>query len=334
MVCFHPIEMFYPAVPDEDGKSRLLGPSGFEDCFGYKPQRALVQRKPSDKSNIDAFLIRVPCGKCIGCRLDYSRMWAIRSVHEAMMHKDNTFVTLTFNDEHLPDDRSLHKSEIQSWLKRFRKRFGSGIRYMVCGEYGDKTQRPHYHIIFFNFKFPDMKFWTTRHGQIYYRSDILESLWTDPWSKDPRGYCVIGDVTFESSAYVARYVTKKLDGYLGESKYNGREKEFLSMSRMPGIGTEFFMKNYKDIYNHGYILLPNKHKAPIPRFYDYLLEKIDPELLQQVKLDKKRYMIHNLFMENIDESVERLLVREELQKMKLDKLVRAYEFSADLHNIY
>lgn len=334
MTCFHPHTVLYPVLPDSDGKRRLMFSGDFLERYGFDVDFSKPVQVNSSTGEIGAFTIRIPCGKCIGCRLDYSRMWAIRSVHESAMHSNNTFVTLTFNDSYLPDDRSLHKSEMQSWLKRFRKRFGSGIRYMLCGEYGDKTQRPHYHIIFYNFKFPDMKFWTTRRGQIYYRSEILESLWTDPWSKESRGYCVIGDVSFESSAYVARYVTKKLDGYLGESKYNGREKEFLSMSRMPGLGTEFFIKNYKDIYNHGYILLPNKHKAPIPRFYDYLLEKIDPELFECYKLDKRKYMIDNLFIEDIDSTRERLLVREELQNMKLDKLVRAYEFSSELHNIY
>lgn len=333
MVCFHPITAIYPAVEDKDGKRRLMFSGDFLQNSGFdvdftKPVQC------DDNGIIGGFTVKIPCGKCIGCRLDYSRMWAIRSVHESMSHSNNTFVTLTFNDEHLPDDRSLHKGEIQSWLKRFRKRFGNNIRYMVCGEYGSKTERPHYHIIFYNFKFPDMKFWTTRRGQIYYRSDILESLWTDPWSKEPRGYCVIGDVSFESSAYVARYVTKKLDGYLGESKYNGREKEFLSMSRMPGLGYDFFMNNYEDIYNHGYILLPNKHKAPIPRYYDYLLSITDEDMFNRYKLDKRQFMVNNLFNEDIDSTRERLLVREELQNMKLDRLVRSYEFSADLHNIY
>lgn len=335
MVCYHPIDAVLPAVPDKDGKKHLFFNKGKNSSLLFDDSP--IVRDMADYANIHGFKIKIPCGRCIGCRLDYSRHWAVRSVHEAFMNGDNnTFVTLTFNDEHLPDNYSLSKPYIQSWLKRFRKRFGDGIRYMLCGEYGEKFKRPHYHILFYDFKFPDQKYWTSRNGQIYYRSDILEDLWTDPYSSDSRGFSVIGDVSFESSAYVARYVTKKFfskDSYLVKKYYDGLEPEFMLMSRMPGLGNEYIHKYYKDIFNHGYIVLPNKHKAPIPRYYINELKKIDEDFYNRYKLDKLHELYNNLFVDNPDETQQRLEVREELKKMSCDRLYRTYELDTFLHNI-
>lgn len=334
MVCYHPIEVVFPAVTDRDGKRRLIFSKSFAKDDKMFFDDTPIVRDLYDYANIKGFKIKVPCGRCIGCRLDYSRMWAIRSIHEAHSHMDNnTFVTLTFNDDHLPLDCSLSKPFIQSWIKRFRKKFGDGIRYMLCGEYGDKNSRPHYHILFYNFKFPDQYVWTTRHGQIYYRSKMLEDLWTDPYSSVSRGFSVIGDVTFESSAYVARYVTKKMFGAKAPSWYAGREPEFMLCSRMPGLGSEYLHKYYKDIFNKGYIVLPNGYKAPIPRYYVNELQNIDLDFYNRYKVDKLRYMYDNLFVHDLDSTHERLQVREELQNLKLDKLVRVYEFNGDSQNL-
>lgn len=322
----------YPSVEDSEGKRRLI----FSNDVASKGNRIIESPIITDffePDIINGYRIKIPCGKCIGCRLDYSRQWALRAVNEAMCHKDNTFVTLTFDDDHLPEDRSVHKSYISSWMKRFRKKFGNDIRFMLCGEYGEKFQRPHYHILFFNFKFPDQKYWSQRHGQIYYRSSMLEDVWRDPCASSGNGYSVIGDVTFESAAYVGRYVTKKFDGLLAEKKYQGREKEFLHVSRMPGLGYDFIIKNYQEILNRGYCVLPNGHKAPIPRYYLDVVKDVNPDLYNSFKVDKLHEMVNNLFVEDLDKTQQRLEVREELHKLKLDKLVRCYEFDGNLHNI-
>ena len=96
--------------------------------------------------------VQVPCGKCIGCRLDYSRKWAIRCVLEAQMHKENCFLTLTYDDEHLPKGEKLEKEEMQKFWKRLRKATGTKIRYYMAGEYGTEGGRPHYHACVFGWK--------------------------------------------------------------------------------------------------------------------------------------------------------------------------------------
>lgn len=333
MTCYHPITVCLPSTKDFEGKRRLIFNQDIVKKYSIIDDSPLLRDKV-DSDIINGFKIQIPCGKCIGCRLDYSRMWAIRAVHESMLHDKSSFVTLTFDNDHMPDDCSLHKEYISSWMKRFRKKFGDGIRYMLCGEYGEKFGRPHYHILFFNFDFPDKKYWSQRNGQIYYRSSMLEDVWRDACSSESNGYSIIGDLSFESSAYVARYVTKKLDGDLADQKYNGREKEFLNMSRMPGIGHDFIVKNYKHIFDNNFVVLPNGHKAPIPRYYWDILKQTHPVYYDRKYLDKYHDMVNNLFIPDLDKTQQRLEAREELQKLKLDKLVRAYEFDANLHNIY
>lgn len=136
MTCYHPITVFLPSTKDIDGKRRLIFSSELVNDFGVIDDTPVI-RSRSDHDIIEGFKIKIPCGKCIGCRLDYSRDWAVRAVHESMLYKNNTFVTLTFDDEHLPDDKSLNKGYMSSWMKRFRKKFGNDIRFMMCGEYGE-----------------------------------------------------------------------------------------------------------------------------------------------------------------------------------------------------
>jgi hypothetical protein len=148
--------------------------------------------------------IQVPCGQCIGCRLERSRQWAIRCVHEAYGHEDNAFITLTYAPEHLPHDVSLNISHFQKFMKRLRKAISPKlVRFFHCGEYGELNQRPHYHACLFGYDFPDKVLYTIRDECRLYRSPMLEKLW-------PMGFATVGDVTFESAAYVARYITKKL----------------------------------------------------------------------------------------------------------------------------
>lgn len=328
MTCYHPITCVYPSLPDDEGKKRLL----FSLPEGYAFDGPLVYKK-IDPDIIEGYQIKIPCGRCIGCRLDYSRHWAIRSYHEAFMHNANCFVTLTFNDKYLPNDNSVHKDFIQRWLKRFRKYYGDGIRYMLCGEYGSKKGRPHYHLVLYGFDFDDKYVYSERRGNLYYRSPSLEKIWTLPGCSESAGFSVIGECTFESSAYVARYVTKKVFGSSSKKHYSGREPEFMLMSRMPGLGNEFFNRYYHDMFNTGFVLLPNKFKAPIPRYYVSLLEKTDKELFDCYKLDKLQNLYNNLFNEDIHSTRERLLAREELKKVKCDKLLRFYEDEALLHSI-
>lgn len=334
MVCYHPLSCIYPSTPNDDGKRPLLfRPTSEMRLYNDSP----IIRDMVDYSIIRGFKIKVPCGRCIGCRLDYSRQWALRSMHEAKLFNRGCFVTLTFDNEHLPSDGSVHKSYIQSWLKRFRYRFGDDIRYLLCGEYGSKRGRPHYHILFFNFDFPDKYPWTVRKGNIYYRSPLLESVWRDAYCDTGNGFSVIGDLTAESCAYVSRYITKKVFGADSKKFYNGLEPEFQLMSRMPGLGRNYLEKYYEGWFNNGFCLLENsqgkKFRVQIPRYYVDSMKVINEDVYNRYKLDRINFLYENLFVENLDESAERLQVREELKMMQFDKLVRIYEMDGFLHNI-
>ena len=160
-----------------------------------KPIKAYTSfeyRTPSVKCQIffdhqkagNSVVIDLPCGQCIGCRIDKSKSWALRCVHEASLYDHNCFITLTFNDENLPDDKSLKKEDFVLFMKRLRKKYDGltpvqcgdkviyPIRFFHCGEYGDQFSRPHHHACIFNFDFHDKELWTVRDGVCLYRSEI------------------------------------------------------------------------------------------------------------------------------------------------------------------
>ena len=264
----------------------------------------------------------LPCGQCIGCRLNYSRQWAIRIMHEAEMHDQNCFITLTFDQANLEkrsNPLSLDVSEYQRFMKRLRKRFGKNIRFFHCGEYGDKNKRPHYHAIIFGLDFKDKKLWTNRDGNKLYTSEALQELW-------PYGFSTIGDVTFQSAAYVARYIMKKWKGDGAEDHYTrwcpltGEGTtvlpEYCTMSRMPGIGKTWLEKYKSDVYPHDYVVI-NNHKVKPPRYYDSLLSE---EELADLK--KKRAEDAPEVIDEYNEAMDRLWVSEEIKIKRLELLIR------------
>lgn len=207
---------------------------------------------------------KVPCGRCIGCHLERSRQWAVRIMHEAQMYEDNSFVTLTYDDNHLPEDGSLNKCHFQKFMKRLRKSSDKRIRFYACGEYGKNLSRPHYHAILFGKDFEEKTLYTCRDGIRIYTSEELERIWKD-------GFSTIGEVTFESAAYVSRYILKKQSGVRGEKYYNGRIPEFTLMSMKPGIGAKWYEKYSKDVFPHDYVIIRGGYKSRVPRFYDNIL---------------------------------------------------------------
>jgi hypothetical protein len=258
--------------------------------------------------------IDVPCGQCIGCRLERSRQWAIRCVHEASLYDNNCFVTLTFDDDHLDKNLSLNKRDFVLFMKKLRFKFGQGIRFFHCGEYGFLLQRPHHHVILFNFDFPDKYLWDIRNGNRLYRSPELEALW-------PYGFSSIGDVTFESCAYVARYIMKKVTGKNAGSHYNGREPEYITMSRRPGIAREWFDKYQTDVFPNDYVVIRNGLKCKPPKYYDNIYDKIDPKSMKHVKFNRKL----DALKRKDDNFPRRLNVRERIQELRAEKLVRVLE---------
>jgi hypothetical protein len=258
------------------------------------------------------------CGGCIGCRLEYSRQWAIRMVHESKMHSENCFITLTYNNQNLPEDRSLTKRDWQLFNKRLREHFApKKIRFYMCGEYGSQFGRPHYHAILFGHDFPDKKHWRNADGgQKCYRSATLEKLWTF-------GNSEIGSVTFESCAYLARYVTKKITGELADDHYFDpatgvyRTPEFSLMSLKPGIGATFYEKFKSDIFPSDEVIMRGFAMKP-PKYYMSLYELSDPEDAEFVKTD--RYYAGLAHLDNCTKS--RLNIREEVQLARFKSLKR------------
>ena len=266
--------------------------------------------------------IKLPCGRCIGCRLERSRQWALRCIHEAEYHDKNCFITLTFNDENLNSDGSLVKRDFVLFMKSLRKKvfeeYGCRIRFFHCGEYGELHQRPHHHAIIFGFDFPDKKLWRVVDGFPLYRSKLLESVW-------PFGFSSIAGCTFESCAYVARYILKKINGEEAEEHYKGRVPEYVTMSRRPGIGYQWLM-DHPEIYNRDEVVYKN-HKGKMihakpPHYYDKIFDSIAPDYMSEIKNKRK---IKSKLNEEKLRIPNRLEQMEEFKRINIKKLKRNYE---------
>lgn len=237
----------------------------------------------------------LPCGACKGCKLDWSRAWAVRLMHEKRMHQVSSFVTLTYDEEHLPDVGSLVPSHLQLFHKRLHNRLldarGYGIRYYGCGEYGDLNKRPHYHSILFGVDWPDKKLYSRNsRDEPIFSSAKLDEIWG-------KGGCKIGDVTFESAAYVARYCVKKATKFEREEGHyivydadgviHERNPEFSHQSRRPGIGHSYFQKYGSEIAQWDSIVVDGR-EVPSIRYYDKKIEAVDPARLVVIKRNRQR----------------------------------------------
>lgn len=298
MPCFSPLTAF---------RSKDVGVSG---------KRALTFNRQGSLSGIP---LRIPCGQCVGCRLERSRQWAMRCLHEKRLHKDTCFLTLTYRTELLPPGGTLVKRDLQLFMKRLRKHAGK-VRFYACGEYGDVNKRPHYHVLLYGYAFPDLKpYGVNRRHEKYFTSKVLEEIWG-------KGLCVVGAVTFDSAAYVARYVMKKVTGDAsrvhyrvvdGDGVVTERIAEFTLMSRKPGIGTGWYVKYGEETYVHDSVIVNGKEVRP-PRFYDTKFELANPEKF--VKLKKLRRRRMRLF--RADNTVDRRRVKERLQWLRMRELQR------------
>lgn len=335
MACYFPLDAVRISTLSERPELRHIN----KNRISFKPnERHLGQP------------IKINCGQCIGCRLERSRQWAIRCVHESMLHENNCFITLTFSPEYLetrPNQWSLDKRDFQLFMKRLRKKFGSKIRYYHCGEYGEMCAncqlsifncnchqpqkilgRPHYHACLFGFDFPDKEiFKITETGSILYTSPSLEKLWTCPDTKMSMGFSTIGSVTFESAAYVARYIMKKITGDAQEQHYIHHQTgeillpEYTTMSRRDGIGKGWLDQYIDDVYPHDFVVLNDKKMRP-PRYYDTILKTERPYTFDDIKYNReenaKKHLDNN--------SPERLNVRYQVLTETLKLLPRNKEF--------
>jgi len=294
VACYSPISAFRGRVNPESGKSDVV--------FCVRDSR----RGES---------LTLPCGNCIGCRLDRSRSWAIRCWHEASLYDSNCFCTLTYSPENLPSDGGLVLKHFQDFMKRLRKRFGEGIRFFHCGEYGERLERPHYHVLIFNFDFSDKELISDSRGVRLYHSQDLEDLWG-------KGFCSVGDLTFDSAAYVARYVMKKVNGELAADHYDGKAAEYVTMSRRPGIGRLWYDKFSSDVFPGDFVVHDGSRYRP-PKFYDKLLEKSDPVSFEKIKA--QRVKLGRVL--SADNDLFRLRDKEAVKRSRLVNLTRKMEVS-------
>lgn len=296
----------------------------------YHPQPAYRREDGSvvfaERGSIVASLF-LPCGQCHGCRLERSRQWAIRCMHEAQMHKDNCFITLTYSadregyrPDRMCDGVSLEYRDFQKFIRRLRKAWPRDkIRFYMCGEYGENFSRPHFHACLFGFNFPDREPLRLIGQSKLFSSAQLTKLWG-------HGFCSIGEVTFESAAYIARYCMKKINGDMALPHYTDpdtgqvRSPEFNHMSLKPGIGASWFTRFHGDVYPSDEVIVRGREMRP-PRYYDKKIADMYPEMLEDVKLQREL----DAAMHAADNTFERLAVKEVVSLAKFRNTNRSME---------
>jgi hypothetical protein len=254
----------------------------------------------------------------------------MRCVHEASLHEDNCFITLTYSPENLPPDGSLRKKDFQVFMRELRRAIHpKKVRYYHCGEYGDNTNRPHYHAILFGYNFPDWVYlFDSPSGSPIYTSPTLEKIWN-------KGFVTIGECTYESAAYVARYVMKKINGPMADKinpdtglkhyeRYNDFTgeitevlPEYTTMSRRPGIGRDWIARYTRDCYPKDFTTINGKRCKP-PKAYDRYLREIDPELYDDIKAGRVLAAY-----ESEDNTESRLQAREKVAEAQNRQLKRS-----------
>jgi hypothetical protein len=297
----------------------------------------------------------VACGQCLGCRTDYSLEWAVRISHEASLYDENCFITLTYRDRkactinqlhegyHVPDDWSLHPRHFQLFMKRLRKFFSDRtIRVFYAGEYGrkckhniDVTQgdgcplcnlgRPHFHACVFNLNFPDLESYASDDGELRYTSRILQSIWK-------YGFVDVGELTFGSAAYTARYILKKITGIRAYDHYYNTdldgnvvmlEPEFCKMSNggragkgeKSGIGAKWFAEYRDDVFPKDRVPYGNgEYLNKVPRYYEEIYKEIKPESLAAIKKKRADYKRKN----QLEFSPQRLEDKYKCHKARLE----------------
>lgn len=262
MTCYNPKPAFYEPYTKIDEKTGEI----------YQTRRIKFKslwKCDGDTPN-EENCVMIPCGKCEGCLIDKSSDWSTRVMLETKLWPVNCFATLTYDNKNIPKNRSLVKKDVQNFLKRLRKHADDKLRYLCSGEYGPTTLRPHYHLILLNYRPKDLKrFKQNISGDWLYTSEELTRIWG-------KGYTIIGDVTYQSAAYVARYVLKKAYGITKETFLkHGREPEFTLASRRGGLGTGAFENKaiWEQIKRNQGILIKENNKVVLKKIPTFLRNK-------------------------------------------------------------
>lgn len=300
-------------------------PKGWYMSIGVKPNgKKLLTRHCQ---NQPCEYVELPCNKCSGCRMAYAQQWAIRLHHEATLSTHNSFITLTYSDEHLPPASTLVKRDTTLFLKRLRDKVPIRFRFFLCGEYGsaEHTSRPHYHAVILGYDFPDKVFYKmSKTGFPMYKSKTLADAWQH------QGHSDIGSVTPTSTAYTARYILKKQVGYAALHHYNTidqvtgeitaeRIPEFTKMSLQKGLGTPWIEKFWTDVYPSDEVVMNGRFYRP-PKFYDNWMRANHADIFETVVKRRREFAMQNV--DNPDNTPERLAVRQTVAKSKTDKLTR------------
>nr|QJB19022.1 MAG: replication initiator protein [Microvirus sp.] len=262
MACISPVKCYW---------SKKVNPSG---------KRSLTSDK---RKALDDRVILRPCGVCINCRIQRTADMTVRLVHESKSHNRNSYVTLSYAD----NPESLQIRDWQLFAKRLRKKFGP-FKYYMCGEYGEKNDRPHYHAILFGVDFDDRQYLKkNQNGDVLYSSAALSDLWG-------HGLCVVGDVSLQSARYVAGYIQKKIYGDKAADWYMGRRPEFAFGSN--GLGLSYLRQYGAQWMNNGFVIVDGA-KFRIPRYYDIKYKEIDGlhhDVVKDERLAKARDNPHEL----------------------------------------
>lgn len=335
MSCYHPLLGSYYVDANTGERKTKISSLVNEDYFGNKVKRDWNEIKSFDP---DAFL--VPCGKCLGCRLDYSRRWADRMMLELESNDNKAiFVTLTYDDDHLVDYEgnhitdgygSLYKPHLQLFMKRLRDKYGYGkIRFFGVGEYGSwqNTHRPHYHVILFGIGLDDLEnkipVGYNELRQTVYTDNLISSCWD-------HGFISCGDVSWKSCAYVARYVTKKAiepESDLLNEAFN-LNPLFSVMSRKPGIAAPY-MDEHPDCLDYVSIFVSDsdgQKKIAIPKYFVNRLKLQDPEKGDNIIAQRSLYA-QDAMMAKLSQTdlplLDYLELEEELMYKKIKSLRRS-----------
>lgn len=259
----------------------------------------------------------IPCGKCIGCRLEKRRQWAVRATLEAKTHIENIFATLTYRDDDLVigyQHPTLVEEHLTNFWKRLRqalirhpeyftKESESELRYLASGEYGDESNRPHYHALIFGLDFRDKTIEQKDGDNILYHSEHLDRIWT-------HGYCTIGNVSYASASYVAKYAMKN-DSYHKEIWNEiGVEPQFCRMSRRPALALKWIEENHEDVYPSDELIINNQKMSSI-KYFDNIYAAGNELLMHAIKL-KRQTKTHEL-----NTSKKQLLVKKKVKMAQL-----------------
>lgn len=374
MTCYYPLKAFHVGLNPDNGKN-IIKVKGYEVDHLLKQNGKLFSQyesicnekatcgKKVCRYDCESFLRSknahkkeliyehdvIPCGQCLGCRVQRSREWANRMMLElATTEGKSWFVTLTYDDEHIPHgcrvdengdlieyrNYSLRKKDVQNFMKRLRNNYKTKIRYFCSGEYGDRTFRPHYHMIIFNLDLDESRFWpenfvdNKQFKYQVYRCPELEHIWK-------RGRVIVGHVNWNTCAYVGRYVTKKLTGKDGDAYEKlGIEPVFSIMSRNPGIGKSYLWDNQEKI-NTTYIIRlvddGKQIKFNAPKYHSYLMKKKTEKMENEnrnsrkarKKLRKQRKQLE-LLEQNKEIAKTKLKNELDLELMETDKDYLSY----------